>query len=39
MMYLEDNLFRSLVFLPLADCPQGERGCPPEDFPSPPPIG
>src|SRR5688572_15620035 len=32
--------FRLRVFLPLARRPHGEVGCrPPEDFPSPPPIG
>src|ERR1035437_5376632 len=28
-----------LVFIPLAYWPHGERGCPPVDLPSPPPMG
>src|SRR5699024_7693595 len=34
-----ESFFRFLVFNPFADCPHGERGWPPDAFPSPPPIG
>ena len=38
-MYLSEADLRLRVLYPLAGTPEGERGCPPLAFPSPPPIG
>ena len=37
--YLLEAFFFERVLKPFARIPLRERGCPPEDFPSPPPIG
>lgn len=39
IMYLDEYFFGALVLYPFAGTPFLDLGCPPEDLPSPPPIG